>query len=201
MKAIAVAGTIGLLAALILRLRGLDVTVMARTPRPYLNSDLVEALGARYVSIKSTPLDAAAAMYGPFDLIFEATGFAPLTFEAMTALGKNGVLVLSSVTGGDHRIEVPADQINLGFVLGNKVMVGTVNANRDYFEHAVQDLAYAEAQFPGWTVRLLTHPIQGLENYRQMLAALTDKGAIKVFVEIAPLDEEPPAGAAGTAAL
>jgi hypothetical protein len=55
-------------------------------------------------------------------------------FEAMQALGKNGVLVLSSVTGGDRRVEVPADRINLEFVLGNKVMVGTVNANREHFE-------------------------------------------------------------------
>jgi hypothetical protein len=35
----------------------------------------------------------------------------------MEALGKNGVLVLSSVTGGDRKIEVPADRINLSFVL------------------------------------------------------------------------------------
>src|SRR5438093_2804376 len=39
------AGTIGLLATLALRLRGLDVIVFGRTPRPYLNSDLIEALG------------------------------------------------------------------------------------------------------------------------------------------------------------
>ena len=43
-------------------------------------------------------------------------------------LGKNGVLVLVSVTGGDRTIEVHADRINQGFVLGNKVMVGSVNA-------------------------------------------------------------------------
>src|SRR5829696_6539387 len=36
------AGTIGLLAAMALRLRGLDVTVFGRTARPYLNSDLIE---------------------------------------------------------------------------------------------------------------------------------------------------------------
>ena len=122
-----------------LRLRGLDVTVLGLTPRPYLNSDLVEALGARYVvHARTRSLTDAAQAHGPFDLIFEATGFAPLVFEAMQALGKNGVLVLSSVTGGDHQVEVPADRINLDFVLGNKVMVGTVNANREYFESGVE---------------------------------------------------------------
>ena len=44
------AGTIGLLAAMALRLRGLDVTVFGRTAPPYLNSDLIEALSARYES-------------------------------------------------------------------------------------------------------------------------------------------------------
>ena len=68
--------------------------------------------------------------YGPFDLIFEATGASSVVFESMQALGKNGVLVLSSVTGRDRKMEIPADRINLEFVLGNKVMVGTVNVNR-----------------------------------------------------------------------
>src|SRR5689334_20502138 len=44
------AGTIGLLATLALRLRGIEVTTFGLTPKPYLNSDLIEALGARYVS-------------------------------------------------------------------------------------------------------------------------------------------------------
>jgi glucose 1-dehydrogenase len=180
------AGTIGLLAAMALRLRGLDVTVFGRTARPYLNSDLIEALGARYESTASLPIVEGAKKYGPFDLIFEATGASPVVFESMQALGKNGVLVLSSVTGGDKMIQVPADRINLEFVLGNKVMVGTVNANREYFEMGVKDLAHAEAQYPGWLGRLLTHPVKGLENWQELLDTLTTaKGAIKVYCEVA----------------
>jgi threonine dehydrogenase-like Zn-dependent dehydrogenase len=180
------AGTIGLLATLALRLRGLEVTVFGRTAAPYLNSDLIEALGARYESTVTTPIAEGARKYGPFDLIFEATGASPVVFESMLALAKNGVLVLSSVTGGDKRIEVPADRINLEFVLGNKVMVGTVNANREYFEMGVTDMAHAEAQYPGWLGRLLTHPVQGLENWKLLLETLTTaKGAIKVYCEVA----------------
>src|SRR5216110_945728 len=66
------AGTIGLLATRVLRLRGLDVTTFALTRRPYLNSDLIESIGSRYVSTEDTPIIAAAAEYGPFDLVFEA---------------------------------------------------------------------------------------------------------------------------------
>lgn len=182
------AGTIGLLATLVLRLRGLEVTTFARTPKPYLNSDLIEALGAHYESTSQLSITDSVKKYGPYDLIFEGSGFSPLVFESMQALAKNGVLVLSSVTGGDKKIEIPADKINLEFVLGNKVMVGTVNANREYFELGVRDLAQAEAQFSGWLERLLTHPVKGLENYKELFEKLTNaKGAIKVFCEVAEI--------------
>ena len=182
------AGTVGLLATLALRLRGFDVTTFARTPKPYLNAELIEQIGGRYIATRETSISAGSKQYGPFDLIFEATGSSPLVFEAMQALAKNGVLVLASVTGGDQRIEVPADRINLEFVLGNKVMVGTVNASREHFESGVRDMAQAELQFPGWLGRLLTHPIKGLEGYSQLYETLTTtKGAIKVYCEVAAL--------------
>jgi threonine dehydrogenase-like Zn-dependent dehydrogenase len=182
------AGTIGLLATLALRLRGLEVVTLGRTPKPYLNSELIEAIGARYESTADLPIVESAKKYGPFDIIFEATGASSIVFESMQALGKNGVLVLSSVTGGNKIIQVPADKINLDYVLGNKVTVGTVNANREYFEMGVKDMAHAEAEYRGWLRRLLTHPVKGLENYKELLDKLTTaKGAIKVFCEVAEL--------------
>jgi len=180
------AGTIGLLATLVLRLRGLDVTTFARTPKPYLNADLIEELGVRYVPTNITPIREAAEMHGPFDIILECTGNSGVVFDAMQALGKNGVLVLTSVTGGDRKIEIPADKINLDFVLGNKVMVGSVNANREYFELGVRDMSQAELEYPGWLGKLLTDPVKGLENYGELLKKLTSpNGSIKVFCEVA----------------
>jgi threonine dehydrogenase-like Zn-dependent dehydrogenase len=179
------AGTIGLLATLAFRLRGLDVTCYSLDRPPYLNSNLIEEIGGTYVSSQEVSLAEASESLGPFDLILEATGFSPLVFEAAEALGKNGVLVLASITGGDRRIEVKADVINQGFVLGNKVMVGTVNASRDDFVRGVEDLVKAEALFPEWLGRLLTTPVRGLENYAEVLRHLIeDKEAIKVYVEL-----------------
>lgn len=179
------AGTIGLLATLVLKLRGLEVVTFGRTPKPYLNSDLIEEIDAAYVSTDDISVPEYAKKHGGFDMIFEATGFSPIVFDAMQALAKNGVLVLSSVTGGDRRVEVPADKINLDFVLGNKVMVGTVNANREYFETGVKDLSQAVLEYDDWLSRLLTHPVAGLENYAQLFDNLTNaKGAIKVYCEI-----------------
>jgi len=185
------AGTIGLLATLALRLRGIDVTTFALLPKPILNAQLIEDLGARYVATREMPILDGSREYGPFDVIFEATGASAVVFESMQALAKNGVLVLSSVTGGDRMIQVPADRINLEFVLGNKVMVGTVNANREYFESGVRDMALAESEYPGWMSRLLTHPVSGLESYEQLFQKLSEReGVVKVFCEVAAMEKE-----------
>ncbi len=179
-------GPLGLLATLFLRLRGLEVVALGRTRPPFLNAQLIEELGARYVSTQDLTLKQASDKFGPFDIIIEGTGFSPLVFEAMDALAKNGVLVMVSITGGDRKVEIPADKINLGFVLGNKVAVGTVNANREYFEIGAKDLSQAELQYPGWLSKLLTHPVDGLANYEKMIKLLTEeKGAIKVYVNVA----------------
>ncbi len=46
-------------------------------------------------------------------------------------------------------MEIPADRINLEFALGNKVMVGTVNANREYLEIGVRSMAQVKMEYPG----------------------------------------------------
>ncbi len=178
-------GTIGLLMALMARLRGLELTVFSLPQRPYRNAELVEELGGRYFSSQERALAEVSTERGPFDLIMDATGFSPLVWEAAEMLGKNGVLVLSSITGGDRRVEIRSDAINQSFVLGNKVMVGTVNASPADFRSGVDDLIKAEALFPGWLAQLLTTPISGLERYDEMIRALTeDADAIKVYVEV-----------------
>jgi threonine dehydrogenase-like Zn-dependent dehydrogenase len=179
------AGTLGLLASLVLRLRGLEVTTFGRTPTPYLNAELLDAIGAHYVNTSSRTIADAAREFGPFDLMFEGTGSSAVVFESMQVLAKNGVLVLTSITGGGRMLEVPADRINLEFVLGNKVMVGSVNASRENFETGVRDMSQAEAEYPGWLRRLLTHPVKGLDRYRELFDRLHNpNGAIKIFCEV-----------------
>ena len=182
-------GTVGLLTALVARLRGLELTVFSLPQRPYRNADLIEQLGGVYVSSQDGTLADVSAERGPFDLIVDATGFSPIVWDAAEVLGKNGVLVLASITGGDRKVEINSDKINQSFVLGNKVMVGTVNASPNDFRTGVDDLIKAEALFPGWAKQLLTTPILGLENYDEMIRALTeDREAIKVFVEVSEAD-------------
>ena len=103
---------------------------------------MVEALGARYVATQQTSLLDDVAAHGQHDLVFEATGYSPHVFDAMWhTVARSGILVLACVTGGMRRSEVSSDAINLDFVLGNKVMFGTVNAGCVHFEEGVRDMA------------------------------------------------------------
>lgn len=180
------AGSLGLIATLLLRLRNLEVTTFARSLPPTPNSRLVEECGARYVSTRQLPLPEAAKKHGPFDLIFEAAGASEILFQGIDALAANGILVLTGISGGNRAIEVPADRLMLGMVLGNKVAVGTVSENRGSLEQGIQDMALASLLYPGWLERLITHRVKGLESYPEMIRLLTEgKNVIKLVAEVA----------------
>lgn len=180
------AGQIGLLSTLVLKLRGLDVYTLARAPGPHLKSEIVEGMEANYVSTSETSLVDLAAKVGKADLIIDATGSSQIAFEAMQALGLNGTLVWTSITGGKTNTEVPSDKINIEWVLGNKLLLGSVNANREHFESGIKDMALGEVMYPGVLEKILTSPVDGLEGYQEMMRLLVeDRDALKVYVNVA----------------
>ena len=180
------AGQIGLLAAMMCRLRGMQTFVFARTEDPGLKGDIAAGYGAQYVSTRRRSMADVAAESGRPDLIIEATGHSGVAFECMEILNLNGALVWTSVTGGSRETTVPSDKINLEWVLGNKLLVGTVNGNRFHFEKGLADLALGEAMFPGVTQKILTTPVDGLDDPAELMRLLVeDKTALKVYVDVA----------------
>ncbi|MCD9186470.1 MAG: glucose 1-dehydrogenase [Pyrinomonadaceae bacterium] len=182
-------GNVGLLTIMALRMRGFEVHGFGKQAREgYLNAQLCEAIGATYDSTDGLSIVNSVEKYGEYDLIFECTGYSPIIFDAMQSLNENGILILASVTGGERKTDaVPSDKINQEFVLGNRAMVGTVNANREHFEMGVKDLALCEAMYEGWLARMLTHKVSGLENYEKVFEILENSGkynAIKTFFEV-----------------
>lgn len=181
------AGQIGLLATLVLKLRGLEVYTLARTRGPTRSSEIVEGLEANYVSTSDTPIEELARRVGKADLIVDATGSSEMAFTAMKYLGHNGVLVWTSITGGSHSTQVASDKINIEWVLGNKLLLGSVNANREHFEAGIKDLALGEVMYPGVIEKILTNPVEGLDNYRELMRLLVEeKSALKVYMNVAP---------------
>lgn len=162
------AGPVGILAALLLRSRGLDVYVVDRRPADSPKARLVERMGGHYVDDSQTPFEKAGPP-GGFDIGLEATGYAPLVFRALSALAQNGVLALTGVTGGHHTLEVDVNLMNSTMVLENQAMVGSVNAARAHYERAVQDLAGFQLKFPGLLEQVITarHPLAEFEQALQ----------------------------------
>lgn len=182
-------GNVGLLTVMALRLRGYEVRGFGKQAREnYLNAELCEAIGATYDSTDDLSIVESVKKYGEYDLIFECTGFSPIIFDAMQSLNENGILILASVTGGERKTDaVPSDKINQMFVLGNRAMVGTVNASREHFELGVKDLALCEAMYAGWLSHMMTHKVKGLENYAEVFDILENSskyGAIKAYFEV-----------------
>jgi hypothetical protein len=69
-------------------------------------------------------------------------------------------------------------------------MVGTVNAGREHFELGVKDLALCEAMYPGWLGKMLTHKVEGLENFAKVFEILNNSAqykAIKTYFEVKPI--------------
>lgn len=180
------AGQIGLLTTMMLRLRGLEVYTIARSENPGLKEEIVSAYGATYVSTKVTPLAELVKKVGRPDLIVEATGSSQVAFDCMEHLNLNGALVWTSVTGGKKAINnFPSDRVNLEWVLGNKLLVGSVNGNRNHFAQGLTDLAHSEMMFPGVTQRILTTPIDGFDEPEKLMRELVEnKEALKVFVNV-----------------
>ncbi|MCA9041486.1 MAG: glucose dehydrogenase, partial [Planctomycetaceae bacterium] len=180
------AGQIGLLATLILRLRGLQVYTFARGPVPNLKAEIVDGMEATYVSTREQSIDDVIQESGKPDIIFDATGNSSVSFGAMEHLNLNGVLIWTSITGGKELHQTPADKLNLEWVLGNKMLIGSVNANFRHFEMGIADLALGEMTYPGVLEKILTNPVEGLEQYGEMMRLLVDDPeALKVFVNVA----------------
>jgi glucose 1-dehydrogenase len=178
------AGTIGLLAALALRARGLDVVICARSKAGTLNSLLAQEMGATYVSLQDTPLnEIPKLMDNRIDVIFEATGHGPTALKTLELVTTNGIVLLNSVTSAAHKVTVDSDAINMRMVLGNMLAVGVVNANRRYFEMGVQAFEDFQERFPGILDRMLTRRVP-LNDFS--VDVLQERRGVKTTIEIHP---------------
>jgi threonine dehydrogenase-like Zn-dependent dehydrogenase len=181
------AGTVGLLATLALRSRGLEVTAYARRAAPYRNSRLIERLGARYVSAAETTLLELVERDGPFDIVFEGSGAPELLEPSVATLAPNGVLALFSVTPGSRQLTVDVARLNQSIVLYNRAVVGSAAASWGDYAAAVATIGRAEADpaTRGWLAELITDRIDGFD-VEAIAHHLHGGDHIKTTVEIAP---------------
>jgi threonine dehydrogenase-like Zn-dependent dehydrogenase len=162
------AGPVGLLGAMALAVGGFTVYVYSREPAPNPKSELVEAIGAHYVSAQDTSIEQLAEKVGNIDVVYEATGASSVSFEMLKVIGSNAIFVFTGVPGRKKPIEVDTDLIMRDLVLKNQVVFGTVNAGRETFEDAIRDLGAFMDRWPKATRSLITgrNPVSA---YRDLL--------------------------------
>jgi threonine dehydrogenase-like Zn-dependent dehydrogenase len=176
------AGPVGLLGAMALRAAGFETWVYSREAPPSRKSEIVEAIGATYVSSMRTAVAELAAMVGNIDLVYEAVGASSLAFQTLEVLGTNGVFIFTGVPGRMAPIAVDTDLLMRNLVLKNQVLFGTVNAGRDAFERAIGDLRVFMNRWPDAVRALFTSRL----SIDMAPARLRDgKGSIKDVIAYA----------------
>jgi threonine dehydrogenase-like Zn-dependent dehydrogenase len=165
---VAGAGPVGLLGALALAAAGFDTTVWSIEPDADPRAELLSSVGVRYVSAAHESLPRLGARLGDVAVLFEATGAPAVAFQALEALGHNGVLVLFGLPGRRSALEVDAAAVVRTLVLRNQLVLGTINAGHDAFAAAIRDLAAIERRWPGVLRRLITQRIP-LEGHAEVL--------------------------------
>jgi threonine dehydrogenase-like Zn-dependent dehydrogenase len=166
------AGPIGLLAALLGKQHGLEVHVLDRLESG-TKPDLVRALGATYHSGTVLSLE-----FEP-DIIIECTGVGQVINDSIEKVGSGGIICLTGVgAGGASSNKITAD-VATDAVLKNKVVVGSVNANKRHWFKGGKALAAADRQ---WLSKLISRK-ERPENFAQALQRKPDD--IKVVIQFA----------------
>jgi threonine dehydrogenase-like Zn-dependent dehydrogenase len=99
-------GPVGLLASMVLLLRGGDVygldVVDANSARP----QWLAAIGGRYLDGREVPANQVEKKIGGMNFILDASGIAALEFNLLDALALNGIYALTGIPGGDRPLQI-----------------------------------------------------------------------------------------------
>ena len=141
-------GAIGMLSAAFLRLDGFEVWVAGRSSGAGEKPRLAEALGARYISTRETPLTGLAGEAQGFDLVIEAAGDAQVMLDTVALLRRNGVSCLLGVDGRPGRVSLEGHVLGVDAILQNRALLGSVNAHARDWVGAVELLSRVRERWP-----------------------------------------------------
>ena len=162
------AGPVGILGAMTLVINGFKTYVYSRSAAPNPKSELVDSIGAKYISSETFSVQQFSEQVGNIDLVYEAVGVARISFDVLQVLGLNGAFVFTGIPGHKPAIPVEADLLMRHMVLKNQVAIGTVNADRAAFQAAIRDLAIFKQRWPE-SLRALITGRYPMESYRELL--------------------------------
>lgn len=176
------AGPVGLLAAFILRNKGVETHVMAKSERGNLKSRIVESIGGVYFSLgEIEKLDS-------YDIIIECSGDSSNILRGLKHLGNNSILCLTSITGSQKTENYPVDSLNLDIVLGNKMILGVVNSNMRDYRDGIKLFSAFKKKWPGALPRIISR--KTFLNSELNISSLfrKEKDDIKVVLDLRGAD-------------
>ncbi len=150
------AGPVGLLGAMVLVAGGFETSVYSLGTPESPRARLVRDIGATFVSAETTAVADLPREVGAIDVVYEATGVSALAFGMLAVLGPNAIVVFTGVPGRRPPVEVDTDLVMRNLVLGNQVVLGSVNASRADFEAAIRDLEGFRERWPQALAALIT---------------------------------------------
>lgn len=152
-------GSIGLLAAIALRLRGFKVYGQDIVDPNSKRVKILEAIGGVYVD----------GSIGTVDLIVEAVGNAKLDFDLFQSLGANGGYVIAGIPKHESVFSIEGGHLIRELVLKNQVILGCVNADAKHWQLAIQDLVQAQSKWPGVVEQLITARV-AKERFKELIS-------------------------------
>lgn len=174
-------GSVGLLAAFALRLRGAEVYGLDIVDEDSIRPNLLKAIGGTYLDGRKISAIDIDDKCGEMDLIFDATGVPKLEFEILDALGVNGIYALTGIPSGDRPVNIPGGALLRDMVLNNQVMLGSVNASIDHYKMAVDDLVKAKDQWSDVIEKIITERIS-YTKFKKVFETHSDN-EIKLVIE------------------
>lgn len=169
------AGPLGLLATIVLRLRGFNVLNMSRNRVESVKAQIVRDVGGEYLDER---VNSFITIDKKFDMVIEASGAASAALETCGMTKQNGIICFLGLYREIQECE-DFGKVFSNMTLGNRVAFGSVSSNKKHFEMGIKDLLEIKKKYPKVMAKLVSRE---LTPEKVTLAFKSDFEEIKTII-------------------
>ncbi|MFB0562021.1 MAG: glucose 1-dehydrogenase [Candidatus Lokiarchaeia archaeon] len=149
------AGPLGLLASIVLRLKGFNVLNMSRNRVESTKAKIVRDVGGEYLDERVNPF---ISIEDKFDIVIEASGAASAALETCGMTKQNGIICFLGLYREIQECE-DFGKVFSNMVLGNRTAFGSVSSNIKHFEMGIKDLLEIKKKYPKVMEKLVSREL------------------------------------------
>jgi len=173
-------GPVGILAALILKIKGANLYGLDIVEEDSPRAMVIRDLGGTYINGKEIKTKDIDDHFGKFEIVFEATGVTKLGFQLVETLNINGIYIITGIPEDKKPISILGGELLRNLVLNNQIFLGSVNAGNDHYNMAVDHLLTANREWPEITGSIITEVVNH-QDFTRAFAFIEDE--IKTVIE------------------